>query len=97
MDNFVIEGTLSNQNFELKNIAIFPNPSAAIFNISSGNKKIDSVEVYDVSGKIILTKVNTASVINEQVSLDLTNVAKGIYFVKIYADGLNTVKRIIKN
>jgi len=97
VDNFVIEGTLSNQNFELKNIAIFPNPSAAIFNISSGNKKIDSVEVYDVSGKIILTKVNTASVINEQVSLDLTNVAKGIYFVKIYADGLNTVKRIIKN
>jgi hypothetical protein len=96
VDDFVIEGTLSNQDFELQNVSIFPNPSEGIFSISTGNKAIDQIEVYDVTGKIIF---NTKSVTNStfEYSLDLSAVSSGIYFVKISADNQNAVKRIIKN
>ncbi|WP_395075051.1 T9SS type A sorting domain-containing protein [Flavobacterium sp.] len=96
VDNFGIDGTLGTDNFELKNIAIYPNPSAGIFNISTGNKAIDLVEVYDVTGKVIVTQKNFTQA-NSQSSLDLRNISDGIYFVKISSENQNTVKRIIKN
>jgi len=96
IDNFIIEGTLSTQDFELKNIAIFPNPSTGVFNISTGNKAIDKVEVYDVTGKVVLS-LNDFSAANSQTALDLRGVSSGIYFVKISSENQNTVKRIIKN
>lgn len=96
IDNFIIDGTLSNQDFELKNIAIYPNPSTGLFTVSTGNKAIDKIEVYDVSGKVVLSADNFSGV-NSQSTLDLRNVSGGIYFVKISSEGLSTVKRVIKN
>ena len=96
IDNFIIDGTLSNQDFELKNIAIYPNPSTGLFTVSTGNKAIDKVEVYDVTGKVVLS-LNNFSGINTQSTLDLRNVSGGIYFIKISSENQNIVKRIIKN
>ena len=96
IDDFVIEGALSNQEFELKNIAIYPNPSSRIFNISSGDKQIDKIEIYDVSGKNIKT-INNFSNNNSENKLDINEVSNGIYFVKITSENQNTIKRIIKN
>lgn len=96
IDNFIMDGTLSNQDFELKNIAIYPNPSTGLFTVSTGNKSIDKVEVYDVTGKVVLS-LNNFSGINTQSTLDLRNVSGGIYFIKISSENQNIVKRIIKN
>jgi hypothetical protein len=96
VDDFIIEGTLASQNFELKNIAIYPNPSTGLFTVSTGNRAIDKVEVYDVMGKIILS-LNNFSNANSQSILDMKNVSSGIYFVKISSENQNIVKRIIKN
>ena len=96
VDNFIIDGTLSNQDFELKNIAIYPNPSAGLFTVSTGNKAIDKVDVYDVTGKVVLSKNNFSNA-NSQTVLDMKNVSNGIYFVKISSENQNIVKRIIKN
>ena len=70
IDNFIIDGTLSNQDFELKNIAIYPNPSTGLFTVSTGNKAIDKVEVYDVAGKVVLS-ANNFSNANSQTMLDM--------------------------
>ncbi|MET3023314.1 T9SS type A sorting domain-containing protein [Flavobacterium psychrophilum] len=96
VDNFIIDGTLSNEDFQLKNIAIYPNPSTGLFTISTGNKAIDKVEVYDVTGKIVLSKNNFSNE-NSQTILDMKNVSNGIYFIKISSENQNVVKRIIKN
>ena len=95
IDNFLINGTLSSQNFELQNVVVYPNPSKGIFTISLGNLQPETIEVYDVMGKLIM-KNNAISVTNFQTSIDLSAVAQGIYFIKISANGQNSVKRIVK-
>lgn len=95
IDDFLINGTLSNQNFELQNIVVYPNPSNGIFNIALGNIQPTSIDVYDLTGKIILSKKDI-QISNVEASLNLSNAATGIYFVKITADNQSTVKRIIK-
>ena len=84
-----------NQNFELNKIAIFPNPSTGIFNISTKNVVLDKVQVTDVTGKIILTLSDLAKN-NDNVLLNLSAFSNGIYFVKITSQSQSTVKRIIK-
>ena len=95
IDNFLINGTLSSQNFELQNVVVYPNPSKGIFTVSLGNLLPETIEVYDLMGKLIL-KNKAIIVSNFQTSIDLTSVAQGVYFIKISANGQNSVKRIIK-
>jgi hypothetical protein len=74
---------------------LYPNPSKGIFNIALGTIEPSAIDVYDVTGKIVWSKKDFA-ISNTEVSLDLSAVAQGIYFVKISADNQSTVKRIIK-
>ncbi|MGX7667737.1 VPS10 domain-containing protein [Flavobacterium pedocola] len=96
IDDFVIEGTLSNEVFDISNVAVYPNPSSGIFNVALGDFIPEAITVYDLSGKIILTD-ERVTISNSSYLLNLTNVATGIYFVKIASDDKSVVKRIIKN
>ena len=96
VDDFVVEGTLANQQFEMNNIAIYPIPSKGIFNVSMGTITPKIIDVYDLTGKIVYSKSefqNNPS----QFSLDLSSISSGIYFVKISSDNQSVTKRIIKN
>jgi hypothetical protein len=95
VDNFVILGTLSNQNFEQNNVWIYPNPSNGIFNIALGTLQPTRIEVYDLTGKIVYEQ-NQVTVTNFETKLDLSNVSQGIYFVKIINNNQVTIKRISK-
>ena len=96
IDDFVINGTLSGQNFEVQNIILYPNPSKGIFNLATGTNDITVIEVYDVTGKIVWSKKDF-EVSNSEIQLDLSAVSQGVYFVKISANNQSIVKRIIKN
>lgn len=95
IDDFLIAGILSRDNFELNNISIYPNPSNGVFTISLGDIEPTSIEVYDLTGKIILSKKDNI-VTNFETSINLSNASQGIYFVKINTNNQNIVKRIIK-
>lgn len=96
IDDFVIDGTLDNQAFNLKNIEIFPNPSKGIFTISMGATTLESIEVFDVTGKIVYTK-NKFQANSTETTLDLSEASSGIYFVKIGTQNQSVTKRILKN
>ena len=96
VDDFVINGVLSAQSFEANQVAVFPNPSNGIFNIAFGNLSPNKIEVYDISGKLILIK-NNIEVANNQTNIDLSNTSDGVYFVKISTENNTITKRIIKN
>jgi hypothetical protein len=95
VDDFVISGTLSSENFELNNVFVYPNPSKGIFNISLGNLQPTGIEVYDLTGKKVYAK-NEIAISNFETKIDLSSVTQGIYFVKIIDNNQSTVKRIIK-
>jgi Secretion system C-terminal sorting domain len=94
IDDFLISGVLANQTFDINNVTIYPNPSNGIFNIMAQNSSIDEVEVYDVLGKQIDFKRNNQD--NANVTLDMSNVASGIYFVKIKSNNQIVTKKITK-
>ena len=95
VDDFVISGTLSSENFELNNVFIYPNPSKGVFTISVGNLQPTGIEVYDLTGKKVFAK-NEIAISNFETKIDLSNLTQGIYFVKIIDNNQSTVKRIIK-
>jgi hypothetical protein len=53
---------------------------------------MDAVSIDDLSGKTILNKRINAL----ESKIDLSNVVKGIYFVKIKSNGLEKVVKIMK-
>ncbi|MFT5754775.1 MAG: hypothetical protein ACI924_002017, partial [Flavobacterium sp.] len=75
--------------------SVYPNPSEGVFNISLGDIEPTSIEVYDLTGKIILSRKDL-SIRNFETSINLSGASQGIYFVKINANNQNVVKRIIK-
>lgn len=96
VDDFVISGVLSSQSFEANQIAIFPNPSNGLFNISLGDLSPNKIEVYDISGKLIVSQSKFESFDNTT-AIDLSNASDGIYFIKISTENNTITKRIIKN
>jgi photosystem II stability/assembly factor-like uncharacterized protein len=88
--------SLSNNDYELQNIAIKPNPSNGIFNISTGDTPINDITINDVSGKRLKSYNNFIDV-NSNSILDLSALANGIYLVKFSYENKAVVKKIIKN
>lgn len=83
---------LSNVNFVLDNsILISPNPTSSIININCNNN-INSVELYDVQGRLLQSKIQNET----SVSLDISSQSNGIYFVKINSDKGSKVEKIVK-
>ena len=90
-----IQQNLSTESFEESKYFIYPNPSKGVFNLVTDTNEIKEIEVYDVTGKVILSK-NDFGVSDIQTPIDLTSASQGIYFVKITSNNQSTIKRIIK-
>lgn len=75
----VFSSTLSQDNFSLnEDVVVFPNPTRnSKINIDIKADDVDLIEVYNVKGQKIKVQTKNSSLIN------LTNSAKGIYFLKI--------------
>lgn len=70
---------------------LYPNPTTGQFSIVSRKAKrtIQSVRVYDPSGRLVLID-------NDNV-IDVSQIESGIYFVEIEAESRTQVKRLLKN
>lgn len=66
-----------------QNLQLAPNPSDGFFNITglSGLNQIESIEVMDSAGKLLQIIENQLN------SIDLSNNAAGVYFIKFNFDG----------
>lgn len=82
--------TLLTNNFAFNDLKIYPNPINNILNIDN-NEPIDKLEINNLLGQTILIKIpNSLSS-----TLDSSNVATGVYFVKVFVgDNSQTVKVI---
>lgn len=68
---------------DANNIAIYPNPSNGVFNVSwTGLGNIQRVEVYNTLGQIILSQ----SILNYMSTIDLSAANKGLYKAVFYTN-----------
>ena len=79
-------------NYELNQTEIYPNPTTGQFRVQNSELRIQSVEVYDVYGKLI----TTVKVDGNSAELDLSGNASGVYFTRIITDRGVVTKRIVK-
>jgi hypothetical protein len=85
-----LDPNLSNTIFDLKrNFEIYPNPVSSIVTILS-EKSIDTIEVFDALGRLVLTKKSTNTV-------DVSNLQSGTYLMKIGSQNSIENIKFIKN
>ena len=72
---------------------VYPNPVKDRLYIET-SKQIQSIEVYDIYGRLQVTKTPSHQ---GDLSVDVSDLNSGIYFVKVKTEEGNIVKRIIKN
>jgi Leucine-rich repeat (LRR) protein len=89
--NFHGNCALGNEEFGNDSIQIYPNPASSTVNINV-NINIKTIELIDVQGRILVSKM-----VNEnQVTLDVSDYAKGIYYVKVNTDKGSKIEKLVK-
>jgi subtilisin-like proprotein convertase family protein len=95
-----LNSPLGVSEFELGNLSVWPNPTSEVINIKLNNNVSDSdvyVSLFDIHGRTIKSntyKANSNSIIK---TIDINNVAKGIYLLEIKQGNKKTTKKIIIN
>jgi len=86
-----IVAALSNQSFNENEFIIYPNPAKEVLNIHSKNiLEIQSVEIYNLLGQIVLSVPNNTNAIN------VSSLKTGTYFIKINTDKGSINTKFIK-
>lgn len=95
MTNYAGSCTLAVEDLNMENsIALYPNPTKKQFFIeNSSSLKLERVEIFDVSGRLIsdIDVSNTSSV----KTINLENTSKGMYFVNIYSGSNFITKKLL--
>lgn len=80
------------EDYLFSSTALFPNPTTGEFRIQNSKFSIQSVEVFDVFGKLM----SSVEVNDNTVTIDATSYASGVYFVRILTEKGMVTKRIVK-
>ncbi len=91
--NGVGESATLNINDEADNkIQIYPNPAKEILTINSLEQPIESYKIYNLTGQVV-----QANFLIDENQVNISNLSKGIYFVKVISQsGKDATKKIIK-
>lgn len=95
LDDLQITGTVSvDQNFLEKSIMLYPNPANEIVNLKWNSElKIKNISIFNTQAALIYQKAHQLQ--GNQMQINTSNFAKGLYFVNISANGNNIVKKLI--
>ena len=86
-------GVLSSvNNLKDTKFAVYPNPSAnGVFKLSVANQEIVSLQVFDISGRLITKKIDLKN--NDQINL--SQYQKGVYIARFSSETKNEVLKLI--
>ena len=84
------DSSLGNNSFDAANFSYYPNPIKNTLNLSY-NQEISSVEVFNILGQKIISN----SIKSNNAQIDMSNLTKGAYMVKVISnDQVKTIKVI---
>jgi hypothetical protein len=87
--------SLSTENLFLKNVVLYPNPfsESITVNASQQDEKVTKIELFNTIGALI----NTIATDKEITTIDTSNLANGVYLIKLSADnGKSVIKKLVK-
>lgn len=90
-DYTAVIATLSTSEVSKVSAKVYPNPVSDLLNIESKNT-IESIEIYDINGKLIKTISQKGS----SASVKLSDLATGTYFAKVNDHKTNQTIKFIK-
>lgn len=92
---FKIKGgeLVSAPDFSLEeNLKIFPNPAREEITIQLTRGKIDSVQIFDIFGKSLLSQKNPDT---ELIRIPLSGLSSGVYLMQVFSGDQNLTKKLI--
>lgn len=79
----VIDSSLSTSDFDKNGFSVYPNPARESFTIKSSNENLASkIDVFDLTGKLLLTKKLEN---NPENTISTSSLSKGIYLISVEA------------
>jgi hypothetical protein len=96
IDDILVYGDVSAgiQQVSNNSFSIYPNPVVAGNNINlSTEMLVNSVEVFDITGKLVL--INDITTIDNNLVIDVRSLKAGMYFLKVNSEGKASSKKII--
>lgn len=90
--SFYQTATLSTNNLiSDRNITLYPNPTNSILNIKlQDNSSIDNIIIADLTGKTVQEEIENSNLVN------VTNLAKGIYILKVFSGSNKIESKFVK-
>ena len=100
VDNLAFSGSVTgieNHASFVTNMVVFPNPSTETINVNLNLKSSQkvSIELTDITGKLILTKDAGTLTGESKQTLNVTGVSKGTYLVRVVAEAGTEVRKIV--
>jgi|AntDeeMinimDraft_5_1070356.scaffolds.fasta_scaffold01345_9 hypothetical protein len=85
----------STENVKLKGFSLYPNPADAEFHLTLGQSSGDvDVAIYDLQGRQVMTKQFQGTSNFDQM-VNIQSLSKGVYFVKVKANGTQGTRKLI--
>jgi hypothetical protein len=76
----------------LTGVRVYPNPNAGVFTIELNNDVNKTIEVIDITGRVV-TNVSSK---DEEIKVDISRFAAGIYYVRIQSNDAVETMKILK-
>lgn len=98
VDNINVTSNLSIGENDQVHFSIFPNPTNGMAKLAVSNELgTDAVVLITNQVGQTVQRLTGDSFLNNETSIDLMKLDRGVYFVTIYSNGVKTTKRIVKN
>lgn len=82
---------LSTEDFINNNaVSVYPNPSENNLTINIDNENLELINIYNVTGKLLFSEKNKNNI-------DVSNLAKGLYFIDIFTENNKYSEKFLKN
>lgn len=83
---------IESQKANIEGLSVYPNPTTGLFSVELANGLGKTIEITDVSGRIISTVTSTENTVDFTVQ----NLANGIYYVTIKSNDGKEVMKLVK-
>ncbi len=76
----------------INGLRVYPNPTSGEFVVELGNGLTKSVEVMDVTGRVVVSATSS----NDYVNVNINTLSNGVYYVKVKSNHATEVLKVVK-